>query len=137
MGGEPEDTQAGEKDGIGVGGEGTGKDWITVFTSEGCHVEEGQTCCAWSHRAELEPTGLGVGVAKRQISAQYRKKFVTIRAAQPAQEAVSCSSLACASKSSKRGLGGYMHTTCEGTCIVAMMPATLYCALTVCPSFSR
>jgi hypothetical protein len=39
-----------------------------------------------------------VGVTGKQIAAGFRKKFVTIGAAQPAQEAVSCSSLACARK---------------------------------------
>lgn len=48
------------------------------------------------HRAELGPTGVGVGFTRRQIPAQYRQKFVTIRAA-------------CASEGSRRGLDGYMY----------------------------
>lgn len=66
------------------GGEGTGKDSITVFTSEGLSRGARIDLLWWPHGAVLGPAGVGVGVARRQISAQYKKKFVTIGAAQPA-----------------------------------------------------
>ena len=98
-----------ERRGWGEGGGRRGKDSITVFISEG--LSRGGRidllCVAPQDRTRADRGG-GSGCKKANF-AQYTQKFVTIGAAQPAWEAVSCSSQPCAGKSSRRGLDGYKH----------------------------
>ena len=82
-------------------------------------------CVAPQDRTRAHRSG-GKGCKKADF-ALYRNKFVTIGAAQPAWEAMSCSSQTCASKSSGRGLDGCMHNTCMDTSIIiTIMPASVY-----------
>ena len=117
----------------GGGWRGAVEGLITVFLSEGLSRggRRDLLCVAPQYRTRAHRGG-GKGCKKAGF-AQYRNKFVTIGAAQPAWEAMSCSSQTCGSKSSRKGLDGCMRNTCMDTSIIiTIMPASVYCALTMC-----